>query len=360
MTWQLRTLACLCWLLCWPLASQAGELAACTQPLDNGNGMVRLIFPDGQLTNRLTPVFVTNLHLNPAQAPSLRLRETFLSMMERDNRQRSFPALLVDHNQHWSVEQPGIDGRLNTVTYEGTLLLFDLSGFHIHPLRPFVQVMPVLEWNDGDCRQQLSQGQGKVNLGNPIGILLHTLLLTGSVLLLFLAIAARQYGSWRHIVHILCEENGKLSLSKVQMALWTVVIVCVVSAYSQTHITLPEIPWTLIALMGSSYATRALVKWQGAPRAVNEAEDADKEESGDRSRDQMQPRLAHLICDDEGRLSLPRAQMLMWTILTVSIFVVKSLLDGQMWNVPIELVALMGLSQAGYAIPGMRRDTTTG
>ncbi|MGH6943819.1 MAG: hypothetical protein ACREH6_06330 [Geminicoccaceae bacterium] len=65
------------------------------------------------------------------------------------------------------------------------------------------------------------------------------------------------------------------------------------------------------------------------------------------------PRLSDLITDFTPRreLSLARAQMLFWTALMLVVFVLKSVLEGVVWAVPWEMVALMGLSQAGYLAP---------
>jgi len=59
------------------------------------------------------------------------------------------------------------------------------------------------------------------------------------------------------------------------------------------------------------------------------------------------------VPNEEGKaiLSLARAQMVFWTVLTLFLFIVKSILDGNLWAVPWELVALMGLSQVGYLAP---------
>jgi hypothetical protein len=43
--------------------------------------------------------------------------------------------------------------------------------------------------------------------------------------------------------------------------------------------------------------------------------------------------------------------MLLWTVLLVVLFFVKSLLDSVVWEVPTEMVFLMGLSQLGYVAP---------
>jgi hypothetical protein len=50
-------------------------------------------------------------------------------------------------------------------------------------------------------------------------------------------------------------------------------------------------------------------------------------------------------------LSLAKAQMLFWTVLLLLLFITKSILDGEIWEVPWGLVALMGFSQAGYLAP---------
>ena len=47
-------------------------------------------------------------------------------------------------------------------------------------------------------------------------------------------------------------------------------------------------------------------------------------------------------------LSLPKAQMVVWTVIVLAVFIVKSFLLGALWPVPWELVALTGFSQAGY------------
>jgi hypothetical protein len=50
-------------------------------------------------------------------------------------------------------------------------------------------------------------------------------------------------------------------------------------------------------------------------------------------------------------LSLAKAQMQFWTVLLLVLFILKSILDGAIWEIPWPLVALMGFSQAGYLAP---------
>ncbi len=342
-------------MLSWPGLLQAA-LPVCPATPGSAQNPVKMIFPDGQMSNRLLPVFVANVYLQASENEvSLQMKDSFPGMSLGSNLDNlSFSPLLIDRNQSWTVNEL-VAGQLTPRVYRGTLLLFDVSAFQLPFFRPFAQVVPVLRWpenNDGhSCQQLLSSGQARVNIGNAVGVFFQTGLLLFCMFLLLFAIAAKRYGTWRRVIDLLCESNGKLSLSKVQMTIWTLAIVGIVAVYSQTKMALPDIPWTLLALMGSSYATRALARWNDKELpAMPDTNDAPTLPTEQR----MKPSIAHLVCDHQGCLSLPRAQMLVWTVLTVSIFVTKSLLDGQMWDVPIELVALMGLSQVGYAVPGMR------
>lgn len=43
--------------------------------------------------------------------------------------------------------------------------------------------------------------------------------------------------------------------------------------------------------------------------------------------------------------------MLFWTVLLIALFVWKSALEGSLWDVPEQLVALTGISQLGYLMP---------
>jgi|UPI00037F49AF hypothetical protein len=334
----------------------------CKPSSDTQKPAVRFFFPDGQLTNRLLSVFISNQTIMRTQSPTLLLqtnRTTNYSIEET-----SFDATLTDHYRLWAYPQAQEDGTTITVSEPGTLLMFNISTFELPPVLPFIHVTPVLRWRDvnRDCYEFISPSENQVNLANTSGIVFNTLLLIGVLGLLLAAIAAKSGGSWCAIINVLCEKNGKLSLSKVQMALWTGVILAVVYAYSLGRTATPEIPETLLILMGSSYATRALVQWRGGKPAQDEAiateqpATANEQAAIATEQPRVKPQWIHLISDSDGTLSLPRMQMLVWTILTIVIFITKSLLDGHMWHVPIELVALMGMSQLGYAVPSMTQE----
>ena len=45
---------------------------------------------------------------------------------------------------------------------------------------------------------------------------------------------------------------------------------------------------------------------------------------------------------------MAKAQIFFWTLLTIILFIVKSFLEGNLWEVPYELVIFMGISQGTY------------
>ncbi|MDQ6979533.1 MAG: hypothetical protein Q9M09_05050 [Mariprofundaceae bacterium] len=343
------TIMCLL-MLSWTSAYAADgvdtALPPCKASLDAKAPAMQFFFPDGQLTNRLLSVFVSHSVISSDPKPELLLKK--YNAVDSVVDEQVFEAKLVDHHQLWAYQQTQADGSSMQVSAPGTLMMFDISGFKLPLIRPFIHVTPVIRWQDTErgCYELISIPDGQVNLANNTGIALNTLLLISVLALLLTAIAAQAGGSWASIIQVLCEKNGKLSLSKVQMALWTGVILAVVYAYSLARTATPEIPETLLLLMGASYATRALVQWQGGSSTKDESIQAIDQP-------RVTPQLIHLVSDSDGCLSLPRMQMLVWTILTIIMFITKSLLDGHMWDVPLELVALMGMSQLGYAVPSM-------
>ena len=128
---------------------------------------------------------------------------------------------------------------------------------------------------------------------------------------------------------VLRNNEGKLSLSRVQMSTWTLAIGAMVCVFGLIHLKVPEIPMTLVALMGLSLVTSGISAHQGEKKRKSKKADP-KPRSGF-----LSAQLSQLIADSEtGQISLPRVQMLFWTMLNVSLFLVKSTLDGELWEVP--------------------------
>ena len=170
------------------------------------------------------------------------------------------------------------------VRRSGTLLMFDISRMDFG-WRAMLRVMPVVSWTEGDT-DRIAVGSKEVTVGS------------------------------------------------------------VVLAYGLIRLEIPDIPTSVLVLMGASLTTGGVAYFQDAQKQQAAGGAAPTRSSwavGD---------LVHIFTGEQaGELSLSKAQMLFWTALLLVLFVSKSVLDGAIWEVPWALVALMGFSQAGYLAP---------
>ena len=101
-------------------------------------------------------------------------------------------------------------------------------------------------------------GSASVNIGNPSGVYLWTLLLMLSLLALigWMSLqASRKNGEKGSSFYLLRGVDGGLSLSRSQVAAWTVAVAGVVFGHGLVRLEIPEIPDSLLVLMGLSLAT---------------------------------------------------------------------------------------------------------
>ena len=226
-------------------------------------------------------------------------------------------------------------------SHVGTLLHFaPLQG--VMPFwKPMMRVRPVLSWTGADGLPMTLVAPRVVNIGQAPTAWAFSL---GTVVLFLLLLRAVVRRSGASLVSLLLHGDGHLSLSLLQMAVWTLVIGAVVLFFGIVQLQVPEIPASLIVLMGMSLATTG-ISYQADQQPVAAAGAPPPTHAW---------RLADLVAQRDGangEFSLARAQMLFWTLLLVIIFVAKSVLTGALWAIPWELVALMGVSQAGYVAP---------
>ncbi len=299
---------------------------------------VRLYMPDGQLRSHPIKVFI-NRDISEAQKPRLRLTGSHVVTEKHKGEDALRRPMVVARHQEWIEERHG-----GKMTVTGTLMLFDLSGYPIPFYKAAMRLTPTLVWenNDGQGTTHIAVGASEVYLGNSTGAFLWVFVLVGVLIWLITGLARKASG---RALTLLCDTDGSLSLWRTQVAAWTVAIGGVVAGYGFIRLQVPGIPESLVALMGMSLGTGGISHYQSRKR--KQAPDS-----------RVTPMLADLLCDilpDGSReLSLSRTQMLFWTILVLAIFLVKSAMDGEAWNVPWELVALMGISQAGYLTPKLK------
>lgn len=293
----------------------------------------QIFMPDGQLKSHTVKMYITE-DIQADQEPRLRLLRSHAVTQKTAGEDAPLEPVIVAPAQEWVQELMGQEVRRT-----GTLLLFDLSNLDFQ-YKAMVRVTPVVTWTENGTERVVVSPR-EVNLGSIIPAVVWTLMVTSAALALIIFLPRRNKGK---PLHFLIGRDGHLSLSKTQVACWTVVIGMVVLGYSMIQYEVPEIPASLVALMGASLATGGIGYFGDAKKTKKAGHETHS------------PKLVDFLYSTDPKgdyrgLSLPKAQMIFWTLLLIAIFVWKSILDGEIWDVPWPLVALMGFSQVGYLAP---------
>lgn len=326
---------------------------------------VRLIARDGQLEPHVFTVFVANAHIEPGMRPGLRLGDA-----------ARVESLAPRHVAPGQTRTVMIDGTEQQA--DGTLLVFDLGPHAIPLYKSARRLSPIVEWTSAaKGTKHVVVAEREVYLGNLPGALLWTgatVLVLAIVLLRWSRTKSRGVKTFtpRPWLLLITGPDGYFSLWRVQLLLWTFAVGGFVFMFGLTQLQVPAIPGSLVALMGLSLLTGVTAK-AGQRPAVDEPAasgaaapvaaatcvappgstvtgGADETSTPQKL---VRAEWADLIstwneATKQVELSLPKAQMVLWTVLIMGLFCVKSILGGDLWTVPWEMVALTGFSQAGY------------
>lgn len=305
-----------------------------------------LTVADGQILSRDIVVRVTP-DLPDGAEPELFLDNSWAA----DGKPLELPLLGLGHDQVWT-ETNSVGTQISR---SGTIAWYRVpAAMRPSFLTPQGYAMPRLQWRDGNTvRVVMLEGRKAVGFGNLSGGWFWTGILTlGTALAL--AMLARASG--RSPSAYLHDTLGYWSLSSFQILLWTLASGAVVSLLALMRLQLPSIPDSLVILMGLSLATAGgsalLTKAPVLAPIIPTTEDGDGGEQP--AAGLIEPpsspweAVAGMVYEGPRQLSLARGQMLFWTVIMVAVFLVKSVSDGIVWEVPWQMVALMGLSQAGY------------
>jgi len=306
-------------------------------PQDEEDG-IQMTIPEGQFLSEPFEVFI-NQDISKSMNPKLILINTPLFALKKKSEDGKLLPQVIARNQKKIV---------NNIESKGTLLLFSLRQYSFQSYEILRQVKPILIWDNPEDPEESHQAVGSpTNIGNDIPFLIFILIIIGFCVSVIAIWSKRANKS---ALDLLLGNDGYLSLSRTQVAAWTIVVGGVVFGFGLLMLKVPEIPESLIALMGFSLATGGIKYYTGSK---NKPGNVKPEFS-----------LANLICEGDPdsnmpRTSLPKAQMLFWTVLMLYLFIIKSITDGKLWEVPWEMVALMGMSQAAYLsphLPGVRKE----
>lgn len=333
-------------------ASSFALLALALPALAQGEARL-LHVPDGQLYSAIVKVH-TNVDLEEGARVFLRFLNVGdelppTSVAECEERGYPRPKEIVSAVE-WTP--PG-----KAAPQSGTLLLFNLSKnpkYPMHGWRPGQRLVPVLYWESLQNSGKLEKSIGReFYLANRWGAVLWAAVVIVVVLAILWALA----GVTRHkrnplaLFSYVRTNNGQWSLPLMQMALWTIAVGAGVLTLGLAQLRVPEIPETLLVLIGFSAVTGLAGHWQ-VKRDLYWHRLTNPEEEGEQEDDAQSGNLSDLVCvrTADGHLapSLAKAQMIFWTVLTVGLFVWKSVMHGILWEVPQQLVLLMGISQASF------------
>ena len=305
---------------------------------------ITLHMADGQLISHPVRVFVPDHSISIDMNPELCLvrlpkRSGMADSYCLDN--EAFKPIEIARDQTYQAKH----------LLRGTLLLFDLGKLSIPRHWTGIRVQPVLRWSPaatgkGETAKQPLEALSlqEVYLSSRVGTTLWTVaVLALAILIAFLLTRQSQYG----FLGLFSSSDGVLSISLTQMALWTLGVGGLVLGFGLMRLRVPEIPETLVWLMGISTTTSVVGHWQSHIIQANLGGPVPATVP-------RQPRFSDLLLihvdDYSGNryASLAKAQLLFWTVIALVLFIVKSIQAGELWEVPDQLVFLMGVSQSGY------------
>jgi hypothetical protein len=300
---------------------------------------VELYMLDGQLFNRPVRVYVSGLVDSLLINPRL-----YLVSMSKDKSALSAKNGLLNDKGI----SPGIIARDQKYEREinapktGTLLVFTLDDFHIPWYQPGISVLPVLYYG----KEQVIVADREVYIAHRLGAIFFTTMIIALLIIVLNFLSKKDEG---YLLGLLSTSDGRMSVSLTQVFLWTVAVGASVLIFAVTRLQVPNIPDSLWILMGLSVTTGVVSHFQ--TDSLQE-EKRKRRKTSDEKKPITKPKLKHLIMvrlpSGEDDADLSKAQLLFWTLVTLTIFLIKSYIAGYLWDVPPALLVLMGISQTGY------------
>ena len=319
-----------------------------------------IIMQDGQLKTHPVRVFIANANITSDMQPVLCLvainQKTRIESGNILCKGPSFQPFEIAPNQTLSYNTVG-----TPIMLQGTMMLFDFARRE-NPLKiPFyaagMRVLPVLTWiakktklPNNNIKFEYSKviSENEIYIGNRTGGFFWTIFLLFTLVMIIFIL---EWKGKKKPLDVIRLAGGRISLSLLQMALWTLVVGGMVFAFGIMHLSVPNIPDSLVVLMGFSIATTAAGHYQSNLLKNLKEElgrDIKKNVKGKKSLFSGLSSLINITVEEKEYPSIAKAQYLFWTITTIVLFVYKSSVEGALWPIPEELIFLMGISQGSY------------
>jgi IPT/TIG domain len=174
--------------------------------------------------------------------------------------------------------------------------------------------------------------------------------ISGIIFLLIAYVVVTIFTRDANPLHLALSEDGRYSVSKMQFLIWTVVVLFayvslwLVRVGHNEYAPITDIPASLMLAMGFSVGTAV-----GAKAITENKIDNGRQPD---SRTDEKPKLSDLAREG-GNAELSKVQMLLWTLVTVIVFLVlvnqaQASPSPKLPDIDPSLVVLMGLGQATY------------
>ena len=328
--------------------------------LFSANDSLMMYIPPGQVKGNYLEVYIFNEDITPGMHPTLTLERP-----KRDGKQ-TFKAHPDKIFLRQAFVAEAIKGRDDIkVIKSATLILFNISEIDIPVTNTSFKVIASLSWTEaGTGHTARIKYPTLYFIGNGIGTAMWTVL-CGLVFLLVVWLILKLKGI-NQFIGLITDEDGRVSMSLVQMGLWTLAVGLMILAFGLLRLDVPNIPNTLIMLMTFAAVTTTAGQFQSKVKMKKEKEvevEQEKNESGpervlrlekeQEENDRLNSfwyRLGTVFYTnkDSEYPSIAKVQVLFWTVITLSLFIYLSINENELWEIPPELVVLMGISQATF------------
>jgi hypothetical protein len=147
--------------------------------------------------------------------------------------------------------------------------------------------------------------------------------------------------------------DGSYSVSKVQIWIWTLVIVFAYSycfLWRDGKLELPVSTWALLGISVASVGIAKTIAVKQDEKKGGSVAPAPPPVAPPAATTALRANWLTSMLSDGGQLSLMRIQMLAWTLVTATIYLVYLFKQQALWDVPAGLLALMGISHTGYLV----------
>lgn len=187
----------------------------------------------------------------------------------------------------------------------------------------------------------------------------HSACIGAAIVLAILAFVMGKVGAPDTYGSILIDNRGRYNLTHFQIVGWTLVIlssmiaVLIAAKFDPTGLKLPNELLGLMGIVSGAAVLAAAVKGNKDTGPSKVARLGAEVQNIDGTKTKVRPHFAQLWMEEEGKrgdstISITKYQNFIFTLVALGVYVVMAWKQGGMPTLPDNVVALIGISHAGY------------